>query len=110
MTMTMLKKVCLLAAFVVPGLALADEPAPQPQTLGSMEAILEHCAKLNPAGADQYQEQAKRLGQGASEETLAKIRQSEEYQQSRDSTLESLANIDGENAKKACAQGLPLSK
>ena len=110
MTMTILKKACLLAALVAPGLALADEPAPQAQTLASMEAILEYCAKLSPAAADQYREQAKRLGQGASEETLAKVRKSDEYQQSRDSTLESLAKVDDQNAKKACAQSLSQSK
>ena len=113
MPMTMLKHACLLAAIVAPGLALAAEPAPQAaepapqaQTLATMETILEHCAKLNPAVADQYRQQAKLLVHGASEEALAKVRQSDEYQQSRDSTLESLAKVDDQNAKKACAQSL----
>jgi hypothetical protein len=75
-----------------------------------METILEHCAKLNPAAADQYREQAKMLAQGASDETLDKVRKSDEYQQSRDSTLESLAKVDDQNAKKACAQGLAQNK
>lgn len=110
MPMTILKHACLLAAIVAPGLALADEPAPQAQTLATMETILEHCAKLNPAIADQYREQAKLLVQGASDETLAKVRKSDEYQQSRDSTLESLAQVDDQDAKKACAQSLPQSK
>jgi hypothetical protein len=110
MSMTMLKHVCLLAAIVAPGLALADEPAPQARTLATMETILEHCAKLNPAAADHYREQAKLLVQGASEETLANVRKSDEYQQSRDSTLESLAKVDDQNARKACAQSLPQNK
>jgi hypothetical protein len=106
MLMTILKNLCLLAAIVAPGLALADEPAPQAQSLATTEAILEHCAKLNPAAADQYREQAKLLTQGASEETLAKVRKSDEYQQSRDSALESLAKVDAQDATKACAQNL----
>jgi len=111
MSMSLLKNACLFATMAVPGLALAEEPAaPQADTLATMETILEHCAKLNPAAADQYREQAKRLGQGASEETLDKVRKSGEYQQSRDSTLESLAKIDEEGAKKACAQSLSQSK
>ena len=110
MSMTMLKHVCLLAAIVAPGLALAEEPAPQAQALATMETILEHCAKLNPVAADQYREQVKLLAQGASEETLAKVRKSDEYQQSRDSTLESLAKVDDQDAQKACAQSLPQVK
>jgi hypothetical protein len=110
MSITMLKHVCLLATIVAPGLALADEPAPQPQALATMETILEHCAKLNPATADQYREQAKMLVQDTSEETLAKVRKSDEYQQSRDLTLESLAKVDDQDAKKACAQSLAQKK
>jgi chaperonin cofactor prefoldin len=104
MSRTLLKHACLLATIAAPGIALADEPAPQAQSLAAMETILEHCAKLNPAAADKYREQGKQLAQGASEETLANIRKSDEYQQSRDSTLESLAKSDDETARKACAQ------
>ena len=113
MPMTMLKHACLFAVIVAPGLVLAaepapqaGEPAPQAQTLATMETILEHCAKLNPALADQYRQQAKQLVQGASEEALAKVRQSDEYQEFRNSTLESLAKGDDQNAKKACAQSV----
>ena len=106
MPLTILKHACLLAAMVAPCLVLADEPAPQAQALASTDAILEHCAKLNPANADQYLAQAKLLAQSASEETLDKVRHSDEYQQSRDLMLESLAKVDEKDAKKACAQSL----
>jgi hypothetical protein len=106
MMMTMPKKLWLLAAIVAPALALADEPAPQAQSLATVEAVLEHCAKLIPAAADRYREQAKLLTQGASEEMLAKVRKSEEYRESRDSTLESLAKVGEKEAKKACEQHL----
>ncbi len=104
--MTMPKKLWLLAAIVAPGLALADEPAPQAQSFATVEVILEHCAKLIPASADRYREHAKLLAQGASEETLAKLRKSEEYRAARDSTLESLAKVDEQVAKKSCEQHL----
>lgn len=106
MPMTMLKQACLLAALVAPCLALAEEPAPQAQTLATLETMLEHCARLNPEAADRFREQAKLVAQGASEEALAKMRKSDEYQKSRDSTLESLAELGDEYAKKACAQSL----
>lgn len=104
MPTSFLKQACLLAAIIAPGLALSDEPAPQATSLAAMEAILDHCARVNPSAADQYREQRKALARGASEETLEKIRQSEEYQRTRDSTLESLAKVDDENAKKACTE------
>ena len=46
------------------------------------------------------------LTQGASEETLAEVRNSEEYKASYDSTLESVAKVDEQHAKKVCAQSL----
>ena len=104
MLMTMPKKLWLLAAIVAPGLALGDEPAPQAQALATAEAILEHCAKLIPAEAGRFGEQGTLLTQGASEETLAKVRESDEYQQAREATLESLTRVDEKDAKKACAQ------
>ncbi len=104
MSTTLLKQACLLAAIIAPGLALPADPAPQATALASMEAILDHCARINPSAADQYREQRKALAQGASEETLDKIRKSEEYQKARDAALESLAKVDDENAKKACTE------
>jgi len=107
MSMTVSKQWCLIAALVAPGLALADEAAPQAQALGMTEAILEHCARLVPEDAERFQDRAKRLVQGASEETLDKVRKSDEYQQSRDAVRASLAKLDDRNAKKACAQSFP---
>jgi hypothetical protein len=104
MMMTMAKRLCLLAAVLVPGLALADEATAQAQSLASSEAILEHCARLNPAAADQYREQAKLLTQGASEETLAKLRKTEDYRVTHDQTVESLAKVDEREAIQACEQ------
>lgn len=110
MRRTLLKHAYLLAAIAAPGIALSDEPAPPAQSLATLETILEHCAKINPADADQFREQRKALAQGASEETLAKIRKSDEYQQTRDSTLESLAKVDEQSAKKVCTQSVAKSK
>jgi len=110
MFMTMPKKLWLLAAIAAPGLALADEPAPQAQALATAEAILEHCAVLIPSEADRFRKQGTLLTQGASEETLDKVRKSDEYQQSRNLALESLAKVDEKDAKKACAQNSAQSQ
>jgi hypothetical protein len=106
----LLKNACLMLAMVTPALALSEEPAPQATSLATLEAILDHCASINPSAADQYREQRKTLAQGASEETLDKIRKSDEYQKARDSTLEALAKVDEESARKACTDSAAQPK
>jgi len=105
--MTMAKRLCLFAAVLVHGLVLADEPAPEAKSLATVEAILQYCARADPAAADQYRDQARLLTQGLSEEMLAKVRKSGEYRQSHESALESLAKAGEQDAKQACAQSVP---
>jgi hypothetical protein len=108
--MTSSKELCLLVALVAPGLALGDEAAaPAAQELATADAILEHCATLIPAKADRFREQGTLLTQGASEEALAKVRKSDEYQQAREATLEALGKVDEKVALEACAQGIKPS-
>jgi hypothetical protein len=84
----------------------ADEPAPDAKALAMTEAILDHCAKLDPAHASNYHQRMQLVAQGASEETLAKVRNTDDYQQTHDSAVESLAKVTEQDAKKACAQTL----
>jgi hypothetical protein len=85
----------------------ADEPAPDAKSLAMTEAILDHCAKLDPAHASNYHKRVQLVAQGASEETLAKVRNTDDYQQTHDSAVESLAKVTEQDAKKACTQALP---
>jgi len=96
----------VLAAVAVSGLALAGEPVPDAKPLATVEAILDYCAKVDPAAAERYQEHVKLVAQGASEETLAKVRKSNEYQQAHGEVDEFLAKVDPHNAKKVCSQQL----
>jgi len=86
--------------------AQADEPVPDPKTLAMTEAILEHCAKVDPTFAADYKKRVQLVTQGAKEEVLAKVRKTDEYQQAHDSAVESLANVKEQDAKKACSQAL----
>jgi hypothetical protein len=102
--LTLPKKWWLVAAIAVPGLAMADAPAPQAQTLATVDTVLEHCAKLIPSSADLFREHVKLMTHGISEEMLAKLRSSDEYRTARDSIVESLAKTGDEDAKQACQQ------
>ena len=106
MVMKILRGLGVFAAIAVQGWVFADEPAPEPRVLGTVEAILEYCVKADPPAADRYKEQVKLLAQGISEETLSKLRESAEYQQAHASVDEILAKADERNAKKACQSHL----
>jgi len=117
MLTTLLQRACLIAALMAPALTMAEEPAtdapapvaervPDAKSLANVEAILEYCAKLDPASATRYLEQAKMVTQGASEETLSKVRGTNDYLQAHGELDESLAKVDARGAKKVCAQQL----
>jgi hypothetical protein len=94
-----------LAIALVP-LAQADEPLPDAKSLAMTEAILDHCAKVDPAYASNYHKRVQLVAQGASEETLAKVRKTDDYQQAHNSAVESLAKVKEQDAKKMCSQAL----
>ena len=94
---------CGLAA---PTLAQPDAKAPDARALGVTEAMLDYCTKAYPASADKYQFQVKRLTQGASQETLAKVRSSEQYRRAHDAEGDFVSRIDPRNAKRACSKPL----
>jgi hypothetical protein len=94
------------AAVAIAPWALAGEPAPDAKSLATIEAILEHCAKVDPADAANYQKRVQLVTQGAGEETLAKARKTDEYLEAHDLTVESLAGVKEPDAKKICSQAL----
>jgi hypothetical protein len=88
-------------------LVAADEaPAPNPQALGSIEAILTKCAELDPAHAARYQSQAKMLAQGASEEAIGELRKTDDYRRAYEAATQSMAAVAGEDALKTCTGSL----
>ena len=88
------------------GAALAAQSkaqAPDPHALGTTEAVFDYCAKVDPTGAAKVHARLKQLVKGASKETLAEARQSEEYQKAHRSVDEFVAQVDGHNASKICS-------
>ena len=97
---------CLAA----PALSFAEDPAPDPRALGTAEAIVSYCAKIDPAAAAKYQQHVKLVVKNASEEVLAKVRQSSAYQQARDAVDQSVGKLDEQDAKRACSASLSPHK
>jgi hypothetical protein len=113
---TVYQKICLLAMLAAPALVLAGEPAadetqpqveesaPDARSLATAEAILDYCGKLDPSSAERYLTQARVIAQGASEDVLVKVRETNEYQQAHGELDESLAQVEARNAKNVCAK------
>ena len=95
------------------GVALADQSKPQapdPHALGMTEAVFDYCAKADPKGAAKVRARLKGLVQGASRETLAKVRKSDEYRKARSSVDDFLAKVDERNASRVCSGPLAAGK
>jgi len=101
---------CACGCLAAPALSFAEDPAPDPRALGTAEAIVSYCAKIDPSAAVRYQQHVKLLVKNASEEVLAKVRQSSEYQQARDTVNESVGKLDERDAKRACSASLSPGK
>ena len=102
---------CACGCLAAPALSFAeDAAAPDPRALGTAEAIVSYCAKIDPAAAAKYQQHIKLLVRDVSQEVLAKVRQSSEYQQAHDTVGESLGKLDERDAKRACSASLSPRK
>ena len=100
-----LHRILLLAGVCVAAqLAVASEVEPDPKVLGTTEAILAYCGKLDPSLAEMSLEQIQQITRGASEEAIAEVRKSEQYRHARAAVDEVLEKIDEKVAQKACAQ------
>ena len=102
--------VCLTAALALSCFARADGIAPTASALGMTEVLLNYCAKVDPSAVARYQQQAKLLTQGLSDDALDKLRSSDEYRQASDSTEDALRDSDQKQAKRTCSDSLAQAK
>ena len=100
----------LCGVMSVPCLSQTETEAPDPRALGTTEAILNYCAKEDPADADKYRAQEKLLTGSASQEQLDKLRNSDEYRQAYDSVTDFTDKVDKHNAKRVCSESLKQGK
>jgi hypothetical protein len=74
------------------------------RTLGIAEALLDYCAKNDPAGAAKVRARLKQLAQGASKQALAAARMSREYRSAHDAEAGFVGKIDPHNAHRVCSE------
>lgn len=108
--MKMNRVVCLGMATALATFAVAEKPPVGNQGLGQVEAILEHCAKINPQAAAKYKDFGKLLLGKASDKEVAEVRKTEEYKEAHDSVSEALDKASKDEAIKACTELLETKK
>lgn len=98
-----------LAAIVsIPQLVLAEPPVP-PKALGSVEATIDFCSRVDSKSADKYKEWGKLLVRDMSEKGLAEVRGSSEYKETYDALSAELERLPKEKAVDACRASLKES-
>jgi hypothetical protein len=98
---------CGLAA---PTLAQAEGQAPDARALGIAEAVLSYCTKVDPSSAAKVRERIKLLTAGASQQALAKVRNSGDYRRAHDSEDNFLSKVDPKNARRVCSGTVAAGK
>lgn len=77
--------------------------------LGQLEAVVEHCGRVNAASAEGYKSFAKGLMGNATDKELAEARESAEYRAAYAAASEQIGKLSKEESDKACAEGLPAA-
>jgi len=91
-------------ASVPAGAELPFASALDARVLGVTEAVFDFCATNDPVGAAKVRARLKRLVQGASDQALAQVRQSDEYRSARDAELDFVGKVDPHNAHRICVK------
>lgn len=99
MKLYLLASLCALASY---SLALAAESTLDSATLGQMEAIVNHCSKIQPADSAKYQQLLKPVIADASAEDLAAARKTQVYQRAYESIAGDLAAAQKDEAVAVC--------
>lgn len=97
----------LVCAWIgAPADVFADAPTLDARQLAVTESLLTYCSKVDPPTASAYRARIKQLVEATSEETLVKVRNSDEYRQAHASLDDFVSNVNERNARRMCTNGL----
>jgi hypothetical protein len=92
------------------GTGIASEPAPDAQVLGITEGIVSYCDRVDAPVAAKLREKVRQMTQGASEEALAKIRETDEYRQGFESVADVVGKATKPNEAQPCTEALAATE
>jgi hypothetical protein len=96
---------CLVAAIVIPQLALAKLPFSN-DAFGKIEGTLDFCAQVDPQAAPKYQEQKKQIVRDVPEQEIVEARDTQEYKDAYEWISAELGKVPKDKAAKTCAASL----
>lgn len=103
------RMLCLCLAITFPQLALAERQLTN-QSLGTEQAMIDFCARIDPGTATKYQQQAELLVQGVPEEELGKARSTDDYKEAYALASAALGAISKPDAAEACNRFLEADR
>ena len=85
-------------------IAYGDGATPSARLLGVTESVLNYCGSRDPTAAARLRQRIKELVQGASEQQLAEVRNSDDYRKAYDSVVDFASKVDEHNVRRFCAE------
>jgi hypothetical protein len=91
----------------LPLLAYGDQATSvQAKSLAVVDRVLQYCSSVDPGVASKLRQKIKDLTKGLTDQQVADLRQTEEYQAAYASIEEFVGKVDEHNAKKVCSESL----
>ena len=90
-----------VAAVALPQFALANSSV-SPQALGTVQAVVDYCLRVDPADASRIRAQQTALLKGLSSQTITGLRGSSDYQQSYELISGLLGKISSHEGAQSC--------
>ena len=81
-------------------------PAPSADALGTIEALLSYCSKIDAGSAAGYQQQLNLFVKGADEKVVTEVRESDEYRDAYQRTADLLSAVNADEARQTCSKSL----
>jgi hypothetical protein len=96
---------------LLPVLARGDQAAAaKAATLGTLESVLHYCGSVDSSAAAQLREKIQSLTEGLSEQQVAELRQSSDYQAAYSSIESFVGKVDEHNARRVCTESVSETK
>jgi hypothetical protein len=108
--MKFLRTSCIVTAIMAVPLLTPAVPAMPPNALGSIEATIMFCARVDSKSADKYKELGKRATEGMTEKEVADARASSEYKGAYTAITTDLEKMPVDKAAEACRGALEKPK
>ena len=81
-------------------------PTPSADALGTIEALLSYCSKIDAGSAAGYQQQLNLFVKGADEKVVTEVRESDEYRDAYQRTADLLSDVNADEARQTCSKSL----